>query len=317
MSAELALLCGGENGGSILWVERAFGDACGYINAFTVLFASHCSSAMSLTLFSNYLASVPALDQPWIAWLTRAGVVLLSFVVNFVGPHVIAYLSAGLTLTMFIPFVVMTVVLGVEGKYTISHWAQSMAYVPNFGSIDWPVYISTIIWCIGGFDYVGALCGEVKGGPKIFFRGILLSLPFSIATYALPVMLCVVVMPPSTPGGWGPGAYTTVAQHVSAWLGYVMIAASCVGMYGQVIAGVSFVARQVWATAFSFTPSWVGYSHKNGAPLVGIIISSVIVFGLAGMPFETLGQVFLMQRVVALLFEYAALIRLRVLEPDR
>jgi amino acid transporter len=315
MSAELSLLCK-ENGGSILWVDRAFGDAGGFINAFTVLFAAHCSCAMSLTLFSDYLGAVGVLNVAWISWLSRLAVVALSIVINFVGPHLIAGLSAILTLTMFLPFIIMAIVLGVQGKYSVAHWTRSMSYVPHFDEVDWPTYISTIIWCIGGFDYVGALCGEVKGGSKIFFRGLLLSLPFSIATYALPIMLCVVVITPSTPGGWVAGAYTEIAQHVTPWLGYVMIAASCVGMFGQVVAGISFVSRQVWSTAFTITPRWVGYTHSNGSPIVGIFISSLIVLGLSGVPFGTLGQVFLMQRVVALLFAYASVIRLRFLEPE-
>ena len=40
------------------------------------------------------------------------------------------------------------------------------------------------------------------------------------------------------------------------------------------------------------------------------------MFALSFIEFDKLAQIFLLQRVVALVFEYAALIRLRFLEPD-
>ncbi len=103
-----------------------------------------------------------------------------------------------LTLIMFVPFLIMVVVLGVNGHFASSaEWVASMSFIPPFGTISWGVLVSTLVCkcclavcftlcvmhdsthsccartgALGGFDYVGALCGEDKGGPKIFFKGI-------------------------------------------------------------------------------------------------------------------------------------------------
>jgi len=260
------------------------------------------------------------MGAPWISWLAKVGVIAISMTINIAGPQIIAYISGGLMVVMFIPFVAMCVQLGIDGKFINGPWTESMGFMPPFGDIQWGVLISTLVWALGGFDYVGALCGEVKGGHVNYFKGILISVPFSLCTYALPIMLCVIAAPVDVhtfkTNDWAAGGYTKIAQEVTPWLGYLMTAAACFAMVGQTVSGTAVVARQLQCTSNTITPSWVGCAYsRNGAPVVSIFISTGFIFALSAIPFNTLAQVFLLQRIISLFFGYIALIWLRAIEP--
>ncbi len=100
---------------------------------------STCSAALSLALFGNYLSSAPSMGPVWISWVTKVGVVIISLIINIAGPQMIAYISAGLMVVMFVPFVAMCVQLGIEGKYGGALWTEVM----------W-------MWAVG--------CGDADGG---------------------------------------------------------------------------------------------------------------------------------------------------------
>jgi len=54
LSAELSLMIA-ENGGNVVWVQRAWGDLIGWVNAFNNLAASFSSMSLLVVLFVDYL----------------------------------------------------------------------------------------------------------------------------------------------------------------------------------------------------------------------------------------------------------------------
>ncbi len=322
MSAELALLCG-SNGGAIVWADRAFGGLLSFLNMCNLLFSNLCSITLSLVLFARYfeqyLSAYSAEETFLIRVAVKFGVLLVSSGVVFLGPRVSSVISFAIGIILYIPFVCILIVLGIRGQLANADFGRIMADIPALGAVDYGIFISTLVWALGGFDSVGALAGEVKGGKSTYLKGVLLTIPASFVTYIGPALLCLIAVPQYSSPLWN--GYTHLAGAITPWLGVLMTVCALLAMFGQCVAGISYVARQVWSCAvLGMLPSVFKFATlgKTGIhrPYVAVATVSVCMFGLAFISYDVLAVVFLLQRMVTLLFEYGALIRLRYLEPN-
>ena len=321
VSAELSLLCG-ANGGSIVWIDRAFGGTISFFNVANVLFSTVTSITVSVVLFVNYLPD--AAHSFWPTFAIRFALLIAAILCNFAGPKVVSFVSLALLVLMFIPFVAILIVLGLDGKLASVDYASIIGDIPKIGAVEWPVLLSTLVWTLGSFDSVGALAGEVKGGKREFLTGFMVTLPISYTNYIAPMLICLVAAPNWRTGAWSNdgGGYEQIAMGLRGWLGILMTCASLLAMFGQAVAGIAFAARQFWSCGvLGLLPKPFSWSRmsKSGhihIPFVSTITVACLMFGISFLPFNQLAQVFLMPRVISLLFEYAAIMRLRILEPD-
>ncbi len=120
-------------------------------------------------------------------------------------------------------------------------YAAVLGDIPSFKETPWGVFISTLVWALGGFDSVGALAGEVK--PGFYLKGVLLTIPFSMLTYLGPSLLCMVAVPNFKSPLWSnewvnstiagreldPG-YPAIAASISSWLGILMTTCALLAM---------------------------------------------------------------------------------------
>jgi amino acid transporter len=324
MSAELALLCG-ANGGAIVWCDRAFGGLFSFLNMCNLLFSGLCSITLSLVLFVGYFESYLKGDSTMEVFLiqfdVKIAVLILSCAVVFAGPKVTSWISFVIGVILYVPFLGMLIVLGLDGRIASVDFGKVMRDIPALGSIDYGIFVSTLVWALGGFDSVGALAGEVKGGKVTYLKGIFLTIPFSFMTYVGPAFLGLVAVPNYQSVLWTDGGYTKIAASVSSWLGIFMTVCALLAMFGQCVAGISVVARQVWSCSMlGMLPPIFKYSSMSSSgihrPIAAVVTVGAGMFALSYISYEVLSVVFLLQRVVTLVFEYGALIRLRYLEPS-
>jgi amino acid transporter len=158
VSAELSLLTG-SNGGAIVWSERAFGGVFSFLSMCNLLFSNTCSVTMSLVLFINYfqhyLSSFSAVDQFLIVFFVKLGVLLLSSVCVALGPKIVSGMSFVIGVILFVPFFAILVVLAQNGTLSHVDYGSAMRDIPSFAEIPWGVFVSTLVWALGGFDSVG------------------------------------------------------------------------------------------------------------------------------------------------------------------
>jgi len=196
--------------------------------------------------------------------------------------------------------------------------------MPPLKSVQWSVLISTCIWSNGGFDYVGALAGEVKGGQRTFMIGLLCAFPLVFVNYMIPIVICY--MPNPDFALWQPGYFTVVAYKMNVWLGRWMAFGSAVSNFGQFSAGLAPTARIVWAMARGsdgsprFLPKFLAWSwvrHTGTVrPVAAIIFCGLACVFISLLPFQFLVNLFLVLRLTNLFSEYAALIYQRYKLPD-
>jgi amino acid transporter len=111
MSAELALMIN-ENGGNVVWVQRAFGDFIGWVNAFNCVVQSFVSLSLLVVLFVEYL---PYNFTWWETWLIKIAFCLFITIVNIWGLRLVSRLSVVFILFILSPFVAQGIYLGVKG----------------------------------------------------------------------------------------------------------------------------------------------------------------------------------------------------------
>lgn len=320
MSAELSLMVD-ENGGNIVWVQRAFGPFIGWINAFNYLVSAFASMALYPILVIAYL------PQHWQDDLTdgeafaiKFGFVFIIMLINMWGISWVTRLSLIFLFFILSPFLAEFIALPIMGGL---QWDR-LGDVPAFTDIQWSLFISTTLWSFGGYDSMGSVAGEVKDGRKTYITGISIGLPLNILNYFLPVLVGWVYTPDRSV--WVSGYFTTLAYKMSSVLGYYMMAASVMSNFGTFNVTMASMARVLWAMARApgdaqQLPSFVALSWRRAKtgtirPIMGIVIVAIVVTMLSLLSYDILVQVTMFMRVVNLLLEYFALIRLKYTEPD-
>ncbi|KAL6078954.1 Amino acid permease [Balamuthia mandrillaris] len=315
MAAELSLLIK-ENGGNIIWVQRAFGDFGGWVNAYNNIGNMLVSHATVVVLFVDYF---PYSFTTGEAWAIKLAFLAVLIIVNIIGLNWLYRLSLLMMVVINLPFVLLVIMAPIQVHFDWSKWLE----LPRHNELDFGVFISTLAYMFGGFDNLGVFAGEVKGGRRSFIIGLFGILPINVMNYFFPVFFGFMVAPHYA--DWQSGYFTHVAKILSSWLGIIMLVGSAVSNFGAV-SGVATSARIIWAMGRKDSighrklPSIVSWSWQRHTgtvrPIAGILVVGLVVPALAAFPFDFLVQILLVLRIVNLLLEYGALIRLRYTEPD-
>eukprot|EP01088_Endostelium_zonatum_P003660 TRINITY_DN14848_c0_g1_i3.p1 TRINITY_DN14848_c0_g1~~TRINITY_DN14848_c0_g1_i3.p1 ORF type:complete len:234 (-),score=31.91 TRINITY_DN14848_c0_g1_i3:124-825(-) len=114
MAAELALIYR-ENGGNIVWVQNAFGDFIGWINAYNNLGTNLFTQAITVQLFVGYLFDheISSTEQ----WIIRCAFVFVIVLVNITGLGWVSRLSLLFMVLMNLPFIIEAVAMFVQGRF--------------------------------------------------------------------------------------------------------------------------------------------------------------------------------------------------------
>eukprot|EP01125_Pyxidicula_operculata_P019382 TRINITY_DN7030_c0_g1_i5.p1 TRINITY_DN7030_c0_g1~~TRINITY_DN7030_c0_g1_i5.p1 ORF type:complete len:451 (+),score=63.57 TRINITY_DN7030_c0_g1_i5:1226-2578(+) len=323
MSAELSLMIN-VNGGNVIWVQRAFGDFIGFINAQCNMAQNLSSQALLVVLFVQYIPIDLTLAEEW---SLRTAFVVICVVVNIWGVSWLSRISWFLLVFVFLPFIGQMVMIVVD-RIPINY--DALIAIPPLQTVHWGVLVSTVVWAFGGFDSMGSVAGEVKGGKSTFLLGLLGSFPLTLFNYMLPIFVNYIV--DSNNNDWVPGYFTIIVYNFfpsAYWLGVWVTIASAVANFGQLAGGIAPVARIIWAMAkgreggigehryLPYFLSWSWQRHTGTIrPIAAIFANGIVMLAVSALPFTFLIQLYLLVRICNILLEYAALIALRVREPD-
>jgi len=159
------------NGGNILWVQNAFGEWIGLFNAWCFLTSCIVSQALLIYSYLQYLQLFFEFS-PVIRWVLGIIFVAISFLVNIWGINYLSRLSWVMFGLIFLPFIMINFYIPF-GHPRINVNFSNMLFIPSEKDINWSVLISTVVWNLEGYDSLGSVAGEVKGGKKVFIAGIL------------------------------------------------------------------------------------------------------------------------------------------------
>ena len=218
MTAELSTAMP-EDGGYVIWVEKAFGRFWGFQEGWLSWLYSFADNALYPVMFLDYLAYLRGDMGPMERWLIGTTVILAITWLNIRGIQLVGFMSILFTLFVLAPFVTM-VILGASRVET-SHWFAST------GNVKWPLLLSVLLWNTCGWDNAGCCAGEVENPAKTYPRAMTVAVLLVTLSYLLPMVVGVSVA--TNWSEWKEGLFPKIAAQIGGgWLGIWLTAAGLV-----------------------------------------------------------------------------------------
>jgi amino acid transporter len=325
LATELGLMVD-TNGGGFIWVHRAWGPFVGWVNGWNGMLSSYINIGLLVTLFPSYF---PIAASFWERFGLSVAFVVVTMGINIVGFRWVSRVSGLIMVLLFSPFFCA---LGWEiatGRVHTMNWS-SLAEVPSWDYVspNMSSYVGTVVWAFGGFDSLGSIAGEIEGGKKTFFMGLLLCMPLLLLNYTFPL---VVTFPlDSNVTQWGLSSSTldlTKVLHVDGteWLWILAVTGALAATFAQLSSAIMSFSRVIWAASkstgkYKHYPtivsdlSWLRHTGTI-RPIASIFVAGGVGVLLTLMEFSVIVQLYLVARIVNLIALYSSLIRLRLTEP--
>jgi amino acid transporter len=308
MTAELSAAMP-EDGGYVVWVEKAFGRFWGFLEGWLSWLCSFADNALYPVMFVDYLAYLRGDMGLTERWLIGAAMTASMTWLNIRGIRLVGAASILFMLFVLAPFVVMVILGGAQ--------IRSSLWLAQPGTVDWALLLSVVLWNTSGWDNAGCCAGEVDKPNRTYPRAMAISVLLVTLAYLLPVLVGVSI--DTEWANWKEGYFPKVAAQAGGnWLGAWLTIAGLVSAMGLLNALLCTSARVPYAMAQRGTlPGCFARLHQRHAtPWIAIIVNSAGVACLIPFSFKDLIQVDMFLYALALILEFAALVWLRVRQPD-
>ena len=302
-----------SNGGYIIWVQHAFGDFAGFMNAYCSIFTNVFDEAVYPAMVIDYLTTAMPDMSLTVQWGVRIATVLLVVACNLGNADLVGRASMLFSILVLLPFLVMFFWVLVEGDMDASAWVKER---PG-GTVNFSVWLNVIFWNLSGWDSMGNLAGEVQNPKRTYPLAMALACLLCVACYMLPIFAAVSVS--SDYEKFEDGYFVEAADLIGGLLlkNWVLVAAivSAVGIFN---ATMSAHVRALYRTArFQYAPSIFARTAKNGAPIVAIAFHASLALGLSLLDFEQLLQLDNLLFGVSLILKKCAFVSMKFREPER
>lgn len=336
MTAELASAIPAE-GGYYVWAKRAVGPFWSFVCAwwtwvyswvdiaiYPVLFAAYVKSLLTLLgsvgaldTTHPWIAAILADSHPWIKWALGMVVIVPFTWLNIRGTKLVGRTAIYFGALLIAPFVLM-VLLGLP-KLFENPGAVVRPFVPPGQSIGsaFNAGLFVVMWNYLGWDSLSTIAEEVENPRKTYPKALSIAVPLVTLVYLLPSLVGLAVHPDFA--SWEEGTWTTVALKLGGpLLGGFVTAMGMVSAAGLFMATLLGASRIPFVLAEDrYLPQGVTRLHpKYGTPWVAILISALFYTVLSFKEFEDLAVLDVIVYSCAILIEFAALVILRVREPD-
>jgi amino acid transporter len=318
MIGELASAIPAE-GGFYVWVRRAMGPFWGYQEGWLSMSASIFDMALYPSIFVLYLSKFKLLSaysadlsSGWIHYSLMFLVVVICSVWNLRGAPSVGRGAVALFFLLLAPFGVL-VALGLWHGFTLHpviHWTE----VHTQAGLSTAILVA--MWNYMGWDNASTIAGDVRNAPRTYSRALLISLLLVVATYIAPILAVAHARVPLS--AWETGSWVTLAALFGGpRLALFMTAAAVAAALSTFNALVLSLSRLPYAMARDgFLPHAFARENRHGAPWVAIVVCSLLWACAMGLGFERTVMLDVLLTGLSILLEFAALISLRITEPD-
>jgi amino acid transporter len=308
MTAELSTAMP-EDGGYVVWVEKAFGRFWGFQEGWLSWLCSFADNALYPVMFLDYLAYLHSDLGPVERWLIGTSIILVITWLNIRGIQLVGFMSLVFSLFVLAPFAVM-VILGASQVQAV-HWTASSA------NVNWPLLMSVLLWNTSGWDNAGCCAGEVAKPAIAYPRAMIVTVLLVTLCYLLPMIVAVSVDTHWLE--WKEGMFPKIAGQIGgAWLGTwltVAALASACGMFNALLCTSSRVPYAM-AQRNMLPRPFAALHSKHATPWRAIAVNSLGVAVLIPFSFQELIEVDMVLYAAAMILEFAALIWLRRAQPE-
>ena len=302
-----------EEGGYYAWVRRAMGNFWGFQEAWLSLVASVFDMAIYPTLFILYLERL----FPWFAaghrgLMVGLAVVAVCALLNIAGVKVVSTTSLWLFFALSAPFVVIVCI----APFKFGALATAMTK-PTSSGIDILTGVLICMWNYMGWDNASTIAAEVEKPQRTYPRAMLAAVVIVAISYIVPV--AAMWMTDLAPGAWDTGFWADVAGMMGGPLLRVGLAlGGMISGFGMFNALVMSYSRLPLAMAQDGMLPKIFAKRTSGAraPWVAILVLAVLWAPCLLLGFERLVTIDILLYGASLALEFAALIFLRIREPE-
>lgn len=308
MTAELSTAIP-EEGGYVVWVERAFGRFWGFQEGWVSWLCSFADNALYPVMFVDYLAYLRGDMAPGERWLIGTALITVMTWLNVRGIRLVGLSSIIFLLIVLAPFAAM-VALG-SPQIELSNWLKRTE------TVDGALLLSTLLWNTSGWDNAGCCAAEVTNPSRTYPRAMMITVLMVSLVYLLPLAIGVGVN--DNFADWKEGFFPKVAAQIGGpWLGTWLTLTALVSAAGLLSALLCTSARVPYAMAErGMLPGWLrGLHARHGTPWTAILVNSAGVSLLIPFSFQDLIELDMFLYAAALILEFAALAWLRFKQPE-
>jgi amino acid transporter len=313
-----------EEGGYYVWVRRALGPFWGFQEGWLSLAASAFDMAIYPLLFVTYVGYVGPLVAPsWTDWealkkpqdgwgglFLGSAMIAVCVLMNLRPPRSLGRYAFGITVALLAPFLLLSILAVIKNP------AVPADAVPTPSKIDYVGALFFALWNYMGWDNASTFAGEVERPQRTYPLAMTLAVGLVTLTYVLPVLAASRVG--INPDQWEEGAWVSVAREVGGsglalaiGLGGML---SALGIFNSLV--LSYSRLPVVLAEEGFLPGVFTRRLRSGAPWVSVVVCA-FVWGLAmQLGLERVLALDVMLYGLSLLLEFAALVALRLREPN-
>ncbi|GAA1961325.1 APC family permease [Kitasatospora viridis] len=321
-------------GGYYHWVKRGLGKFWGFQQGVLQWICSFVDMALYPVLFTTYLQSLVGAVAPGkhvlfslghlrfdLSWFICLAVIVVFTLLNLLGAGWVGESSVLFAIICLTPMLILTVV-GVS--HLIGHGINPVSTMTASNQSMWHAFgagLFIVMWNYSGWDSVSNVAGEMENPRKHLPKALGMAVTLIVVGYLLPSLAALSVGAGGDAGwqGWAAGSFSDVAKVLAGpWLQVTVTVGgmfAAVAMFSALLASNSRLPLVL--AQDGYFPSWVAKeSRRYQVPIVSIIGSSVIyaLFCLNSFTNLVIFDVFLTN--LGILLEVAALIALRIREPQ-
>lgn len=302
-------------GGYYRWVQRAFGDSWGFLNAWCTWLYSLVEMSLYPAIVVQYLgAFIPNLAYSWIVLVTLL-VIWIPTLLNLRGAVPVGQVSVVIGALVLACFGL--VALFALPNMTHAPWVTLGAPPP----VKWSSFgagLSLALWNWIGWDNASTVCGEIEDPERTYPRALAFAVPLVALGYFIPLLPALAASDWRT---WHEGSWPDIARAVAGPAGpflaiciIVLAMLSATAMFNSLLLAYSRIPLSV--ARDGLLPRWLAVTDDRGVPRRSILLASTLYSLLALLPFGDLISADVLLYALALSLEFAALIRLRQREPS-
>ncbi|MFJ5927046.1 APC family permease [Kitasatospora sp. NPDC092948] len=322
-------------GGYYHWVKRGLGRFWAFQQGVLQWVCSFVDMALYPVMFTSYLSSLISAVAPGehvlfeilglkidLNWVICVGVIVIFTLLNLMGAGWVGDSSVVFAIICLTPMLILT---AIGGYHLLTDGINPVSSLTaDQGQSTWNAFGSglfIVMWNYSGWDSVSTVAGEMENPKKHLPKALFWSVLLIIVGYLLPSVGALAVGADGDNGwkGWKDGSFSDIAgQLAGPWLQYTVTIGglfASVAMFSALLASYSRLPSAL--SQDGYLPKWVSKESKRyKMPMASIIGSSVIyaLFCFSSFSNLVIFDVFLTN--IGILLEVAALIMLRIREPE-
>jgi amino acid transporter len=302
-----------EEGGYVVWVQRAFGRFWGFQVGWWSWINSFVDVAVYPALFADYVG----FWRPDMSSLER-GALVLAFIwiltaVNLAGVRMTGWVAVAMAGVSLVPVIVLTALAGMQLRE--APWrpfaAEEGSLLTGLG-----LGLAIMMWNYSGWDAPTTTLGETRDAGPSFRRAVWVALHLITLAYVLPVAASL-----SAVDGWedwDTGHWPAVAEAIGGpWLAHLVAVGAVIATAGLFLSLLLTNSRLPYALALAGQmPAVLGRLHPRfGTPWGAVVLSSAAYSLCAFWSFKELIVLNVWLYSITLVLELAAFVALRLREP--